>query len=142
MDCSPPWIVTHLESLLLLRAVMCLVGFISINLLVQKRPQVTACRWKMAEVEAIAGKKARKWRQTLLHLGKPSCAYDLSGCQTQEDQPMGGPDNTVSGNTLSSGQDPSVRDDVSVTPSHTVCDILSNTSLGATNTVSNTPIPC
>ena len=28
-------------------------------------------------VEALAGSKARKWRQSFLHLGKPLSAYDL-----------------------------------------------------------------
>ena len=33
-----------------------------------------------SEVEALAGKKAKKWRQSLLHLGKPLSAYDMSCC--------------------------------------------------------------
>ena len=31
-----------------------------------------------SEVETLAGKKTRKWRQTLFHLDKPLSAYDLS----------------------------------------------------------------
>ena len=29
------------------------------------------------EFEVLGGKKARKWKQSLMHLGKPLCDYDL-----------------------------------------------------------------
>ena len=35
-----------------------------------------------SEVESLAGKKARKWRQSLLHLGKPLADYNLT-CSEQ-----------------------------------------------------------
>ena len=31
-----------------------------------------------SEVESLGGKKARKWRQSLFHLGKPLVDYDLT----------------------------------------------------------------
>ena len=33
-----------------------------------------------SEVEALAGKRGRKWRQSLLHLDKPLSVYNLSRC--------------------------------------------------------------
>ena len=60
-----------------------------------------------SEVEALAGRKARKWRQSLMHLGKPLSAYDLS-CSTSTlasvcGQSSTSPDGSLSDSTLCSG---------------------------------------
>ena len=91
-----------------------------------------------SEVEALAGKKAKKWRQSLLHLGKPLSSYDLSGCQTQvgaEGIPDNSPDDMLSDSTLisdsslSCGQEGSVQEQYTVhphSPTHVVGAKVSN----------------
>lgn len=60
-----------------------------------------------SEVEALAGKKAKKWRQSILHLGKPLSAYDLPYCDNTLvgvcGPPSSSPDGSLSVSTLSSG---------------------------------------
>ena len=43
-----------------------------------KRVYVDGQWYTHSEVESLGGKKARKWRQSLLHMGKPLVDYDLT----------------------------------------------------------------